>query len=188
MIIKCTPDRAVMLAKIGKLYPGNGRARGWKVMRELTFTGIEGRRKKIMCNFWNSKDPEKAQLASRVKIIPEGEQVLLIIAFKNDEYTALAMLEKEGTFIFGEGENKRYIGYGPFVKNPKREDEIALKVHMKGGIKYNIVGFTNPRIYKQISSLDPTRKIICIGKYPRRNINKAGIKSTYYTGEKLIIL
>lgn len=145
MIVLKSGDRMITVCTVLEVRPGTGRAAGRKVTATLELqTDIHGQTKKVCLPvaFWNSSDPQKSQMASRIsRPMLKGAQIMCLLAKDKAEWTCLAFCH-EGIFhLKGQDGRTYYVGLGNAPKQCECRKGLltAFPMHYKDHIQWQIL-------------------------------------------------
>ena len=121
-------NRICILTKVLNVIPGEGRSEDWKTGL-LVSTG----RQQVILNCWNSKNPEKPQMATRAKQLKPGDTIVALIIAQNGEFSCIAYLKDEGFLSIDNNGYPIFIIYGNvrIDNSPGDSYRVAVPLHYR---------------------------------------------------------
>lgn len=147
--------RCVAIGTVVNIYPGRGRATGWKTDVVMSLTK-EKRTWNQTVQFWNPKPSaspaqERNGMGNRALKLKPGQKILCILSKDrkgSGEISCLCFCTGEGFLIFqGEDGHEYYVGMG-WIKHTQLTDrvfKIAVPRHLRDAVSWEIIGYSDKR-------------------------------------------
>lgn len=186
MILYKYKDRAIIMAKILEILPGEGRAAEWKCSLLLEFTSSKNTTKEVLVDCWNSKDKTKAQMATRAGHLSPGDTIIALIGYKGGEYTCLAYIKDEGVLHFDCMGTMYYLVYGNVRVQQDKVYKVGIPLHYKEESKWHVAGFYGEDAEKAKKALDKAEKAVFIAKQKDFFVCQNGEEIIRYKGIRAV--
>lgn len=176
-------DRMCILTKVLNVIPGEGRSEGWK-----TGLLVSAGRQQVVLNCWNSKNPEKPQMATRAAKLSPGDTIIALIIASNGEYSCIAYLKDEGVLSIDNGGHPVFIVYGNIRidNSPGDTFRIAVPLHYKDKKQWHFCSFAGEENCKKAkAAVDGAKKIIFTAIEGEKVTLKNGDTAYRYKGHSM---